>query len=129
VSVHPHVNTATYICSACKCNCRRSNHGNYARLLVGRDFLVSDHGGQEEFDAIVTVQSLRSEGLNADARIYVGLARIDDDNEVEGAGGGFQKKHKSERKEMVYTHKAYRKHNYSDNLKWHMVTWRASQES
>jgi hypothetical protein len=59
----------TYIGSARKCNCRRSDNGDDARLLVGRDSLGSDHGGQKGFDAIVSVQSSKREGLTADARI------------------------------------------------------------
>jgi hypothetical protein len=47
----------THVCPACERNCRRSNYRYNARLLVGCDFLLSDHSGQRESCAIVTARS------------------------------------------------------------------------
>jgi hypothetical protein len=86
---------------------------------VGCDFLVSDHGGQEGFDTIVTVQSSRGTGLNADARIYVGMREyvLISKSEVPGVYKEGPKAKRRQKKKTVYTRKAYRKHNHSDNLK------------
>jgi hypothetical protein len=49
VSITPlqhYVGMVTYICPASQRNSCRGNHGYNARLLVGGDFLLGDHGGR-----------------------------------------------------------------------------------
>lgn len=65
----------TNICPARKRDCRGSNNGNDARFLVGRDFLLGDHGGQRSDGAIVIAQSSSGEGIETRVhwKVAIGL--------------------------------------------------------